>query len=203
MRLGAVKSMRKTRDSVATIAALKKAATELFVSEGYAGVNVEKIGRRARVTTGAIYHHFRDKRELFKAVAEDTMAQLVESIHLAVPREADPWTRLMAGIEAMLELSAVPEVKLAFHEAPAVLGRDEWRELETRHTAPVLSRNLEALVASGAIPAERMLLFGRLLRGMLVEAALAVADSADPKATRAELSGMIRTMIDAVVKGRS
>ena len=60
----------------ATRDALLGAARALFAERGYAGVGTEEVVRRAGVTRGALYHHFRDKQDLFRAVFEQTEAEL-------------------------------------------------------------------------------------------------------------------------------
>lgn len=47
------------------------AAREMFAERGYHGAAAEEIVRRAGVTRGAMYHHFGDKRGLFRAVVEE------------------------------------------------------------------------------------------------------------------------------------
>ena len=56
------------------------AARELFTERGYAAVGTEEIVRRAQVTRGALYHHFADKRDLFRAVHEQMEGEIVAAI---------------------------------------------------------------------------------------------------------------------------
>ena len=70
----------RAEQSGATRAALVAAARELFAERGYAGVGTEEIVRRARVTRGALYHHFEDKKDLFRAVHEELEAELAQTI---------------------------------------------------------------------------------------------------------------------------
>ena len=44
------------------------AARSSFGSKGYARTSVDEIAAAARVTKGAVYHHFAGKEALFRAV---------------------------------------------------------------------------------------------------------------------------------------
>ena len=48
--------------------ALIAAARELFTTVGFQATLTEDIVRNAGLTRGALYHHFRDKGDLFAAV---------------------------------------------------------------------------------------------------------------------------------------
>ena len=64
----------------ATRDALVAAARALFAERGYAAVGTEEVVRRAGVTRGALYHYFRDKQDLFRAVFEQTEAEIMQTI---------------------------------------------------------------------------------------------------------------------------
>src|SRR5215211_3186479 len=102
--------MDETSDAVrpergeATRAALLGAARALFAERGYAGVGTEEVVRRAGVTRGALYHHFRDKRDLFRAVYEQTEVEIVVSIGARMAGGgADPMALLTEGVRAFLD----------------------------------------------------------------------------------------------------
>jgi AcrR family transcriptional regulator len=44
------------------------AALDLFAQQGYRATSIRDIARKATVSTGAVYHHFKDKEELFKTL---------------------------------------------------------------------------------------------------------------------------------------
>src|SRR5215203_4200872 len=91
---------RKAEQSEATRAALVAAARELFAARGYAGVGTEEIVRRARVTRGALYHHFRDKEDLFRAVHEQFERELVESLGQRIAGIQDARELLATGVRS-------------------------------------------------------------------------------------------------------
>ena len=66
----------RTRDARATRQALTEAATELFAAHGFAGTNVDRIARRARVNKAMINYHFGGKRGLYVAILLAKMSEL-------------------------------------------------------------------------------------------------------------------------------
>ena len=126
--------LRKER-SEATRTALVAAGRELFAHRGYGAVGTEEIVRLARVTRGALYHHFNGKDDLFEAVVEEVERELTERIAAeAAARAADPWGAMVAGAGAFLDASLEPAVqRIILLDAPAVLGWETWREIGERY----------------------------------------------------------------------
>lgn len=48
-----------------------EAARALFIEKGYRGTSLRDIAHKAHVTMGAIYHHFRNKEDLYLAVLKE------------------------------------------------------------------------------------------------------------------------------------
>ena len=67
-----------TEKARATRAALIKSAGDCFVDEGYGAVSVRDLARRTRVTSGAIYGHFRNKADLLVAAIRERIASDLE-----------------------------------------------------------------------------------------------------------------------------
>ncbi len=59
---------RRQQYSASTKRALVDVAEELFTESGYAATSLDAIVAGARVTKGALYHHFSGKQALFEAV---------------------------------------------------------------------------------------------------------------------------------------
>ena len=60
--------------------ALVDAARKLFTEQGFAATGTEEIVAAARVTRGALYHHFHDKTDLFRAVMEQIAREVAEHL---------------------------------------------------------------------------------------------------------------------------
>src|SRR5262245_34574471 len=93
----------KSQQSESTRGTLIRVARELFTELGYADTPTEEIVRRAGMTRGALYHQYRDKKDLFRAVFESVEEELNAQITRAVLRESDPVARMRAGIDAFLD----------------------------------------------------------------------------------------------------
>jgi len=63
----------------ATRAALIRSACDFFVEDGYGAVSVRDLARRTKVTSGAIYGHFRNKADLLAAAINEKLVTDLEA----------------------------------------------------------------------------------------------------------------------------
>ena len=186
--------------SEATRRRLVTAARPLFGARGYADVSTEEIVRAAGVTRGALYHQFRDKADLFAAVAEVIEAEIAEQIASAAGAEADPVAALRSGTGLFLDACAEPEVeRIILLDAPAVLGWEAWRDLAGRYGFGLVQFGLEAAMRAGAIVSQPVAPLAHVVIGALNECALYVARAEDPAAAREQcvaiLDGILRGLM--------
>jgi AcrR family transcriptional regulator len=179
-----------------TRAALVTAGRRLFGTKGFAATSVEDIARDARVTTGALYHHFPTKAALFEAVFLRVHEELGAASLAAAAEAADAIELLVAGIGAFLDEVLDPEVqRIVITDAPAVLGLPRFTELDERDAYAATVAALELANESGALRIEDPATLTRLLFGALTRAGLLIASSPEPTATRDAVAATLRAII--------
>ena len=185
--------------------ALVDAARALFTEQGYAATGTEEIVAAARVTRGALYHHFHDKTDLFRAVMEQIAREVAEHLidaelsRPAAPSPADAWEEVRDGLRAFLDLCVVTDdfQRIVLVEGPAVLGHEAWDQLVARHGSNLLSEWLSRAVEQGRIAPLPIEPLTRLLIAMISESSLYIARAADRPAARTAMG----TVLDGLLNG--
>ena len=145
-----VQTARSRRDeySEATRSALLDSAARLFAEKGFTATSLDEVAADARVTKGAVYHHFSNKQALFAAVADLVEAGVAEELVAAALKAPNAWEGAIAGLDCFLERCLDPLYRrLCFEEGPAVMGFANWWEHGEKHTLSVIRGMLTALDA--------------------------------------------------------
>jgi AcrR family transcriptional regulator len=180
--------------------ALLDAARSLFAEKGYHGTAAEEIVGRAGLTRGALYHHFEDKRDLFRVVVDEMEGEIDEEIEAAERAQPGLPEAVMAGYRAFIDAVLDPEMRRTFFlDGPSVLGW-EWREIDARHAVGKIEEGLEALIAEGFVEPQPVGPLARLINGTLLEAAFFVAASEDPEAARDEVWGAMERLVGGLMR---
>ena len=178
-----------------TRAALLDVAHELFAEKGYADTSTEEIVKRAGVTRGALYYHFKDKKEIFQAVFERfraARAQIVVTKMLAA--EGDLWERIVeTGSVAFIDsLTDTQAQRIIFRDGPAVLDSEVWHK--NVQGVDLISQSLKQLSAAGVIE-EAPEALARLLWGAFLEAGLFISNAADADKAQHEMHQGLRYLL--------
>jgi AcrR family transcriptional regulator len=190
---------RRETDAMATRDALVDAALELFTERGYAAVGTEEIVARAKVTRGALYHHFEDKRDLFRAAFERVEADLMERIGATMGGARDPWELITMGMRSFLDACEEPAVKqISLTDAPAVLGWKEWREIDNRHGLGLTRAALQGAVDAGVVRPIAVEPMAHLFVAALSEAAFVIAHAQHPRKARTEVEEALVQLVEGL-----
>jgi AcrR family transcriptional regulator len=185
----------------ATREALLRAGRRLFAERGFAGVGTEEIVAEAGVTRGALYHHFADKRDLFRAVHEQLEQALVADIGERIGGIEDPWELIVTGVGAFLDSCTDPAVRrIALLDAPAVLGWAEWREIDARYGLGLIGFGLQNAMDRGVLAQRAVRPLAHLLMGAMAEAAMVIANAEDPAGARDEVEAPLLALVEGLGK---
>lgn len=170
--------------------ALLDAARALFVSKGYGDTSTPDICAWTETTRGALYHHFADKRDLFRHVLLREAEAVTADILAATPDGLAPRDALIAGSGAYLDAMTVPgRTRLLLIDGPAVLGRAEIMALDEANAANTLREGLAA-----ALPRTKkvsLAALSGLLSAAFDRAALEIDGGADPGEVRTAMLWLV------------
>lgn len=184
--------------SESTRAKLIAAGRDLFGRKGFNDVSTEEIVKKAKVTRGALYHHFGGKRELFAAVAEIVEAESTERTAAAAAKAKEPWDFALLGARAFLDICLEPEFqRIVIVDGPAVLGQAELDELADRYGGALIEAVLQGLIDQELMQPLPVKPLARMLTGALINGGLTIAQAENQKTARKEVG----EVVDALLKG--
>lgn len=169
--------------AVATRACLVTAARQLFAETGYHATGTTEIVVRAGLTRGALYHHFSDKKDLFKEVFRTIVAELVgRSNSAAGVLPGDTWSKIVAAYSQYLQLVSSNEEyqRILLIDGPAVLGWESWRDLQSEFVAKGTAEALRLLMDQGIVARQSAEPLAYLIQAALNDAAMMIAHSPIP-----------------------
>lgn len=190
---------RRAENAAGTRRALLEHAAKLFADKGFAGTAMGDVAVLARVTKGAVYHHFANKQALFRAVLELVDEQTMAAIATTTRSASSPWEATLAGLNAYLDRCLDPDYQqICFRDGPTALGFVQWWEHGEAHVEGVLEAVLAALRADRSIVTADVNALGTALYGALVAAALAITRAEDKQAVRAAMGRTLFELLEGL-----
>jgi len=170
--------------------ALLDTARRLFTRDGFQATRTEEIAEEAGLTRGALYHHFRDKEDLFRAVHAEVLDEVAPLLwRRAADPEVSAWTIFRANSEIYLEAASTNAAyrQIVLIDGPAVLG---WQYLSERGNGPTdkIAEYLRGAVDEGVLEPQPIDPLAHLLSALGTGSAMYVAHADDPEKARREIS---------------
>jgi AcrR family transcriptional regulator len=175
---------RRQQYSASTKRALVDIAEELFTEHGYANTSLDAIVAGARVTKGALYHHFSGKQALFEAVFERVETDASRIINKSLKGKKDPWEKAQAGLRTFRGVVQEQRYRrIVIQEGPAVLGYERFREQEERSTFATVVDIVRSVLSAGSweLDEEMVQTFARVFFGAMSSSGESVATADDPE----------------------
>lgn len=187
---------RRQDYSSSTRRALVDSATRLFTERGYAGTSLDEVVASARVTKGALYHHYAGKLGLFENVVERAQRGATKKIDRALRRERDPWVRAEIGLRTFLEICQEPTYRrIVMQEAPVALGPERWQEVERASTFGLVDKIVQDLMTDMDFDPALVETFAIIFYGAMRTSGVYVADSDDAEQASANVELVIGSIL--------
>jgi AcrR family transcriptional regulator len=193
---------RRAEYAEQTRAALLVAAADAFAQDGFTATSITDIASAARVTKGAVYHHFPDKHRLFAAVLDQYNEAAQQQVYDAIGKHpTDPWQAALAGLAATLDVCMDPvAARLIYIEGPVGLGWSDWRDSEEHYTRRNIRLLLQALIDAGIYRDDiRLEAMAQLVTGMITHTGIALAEA--PTRKRNQIRNELQTAMKQLMAG--
>lgn len=80
-----------------------KTARQLLPRYGYSGVSIRAIAEKAKLTTGAIYFHFRDKQDIYKTICFEAIDMLIGNFRERMQSRKTPSQKLISTYDSYID----------------------------------------------------------------------------------------------------
>ena len=188
--------MLRSQHAEATRRAVLDAARSLFGRKGYAQTSVDEIADAARVTKGAVYHHFAGKEALFRAVHAEVEAEAQARTVEAGNPEQPPIDQIVAMMNAYLDAALDEEIRrITLIDGPALLGLEP--ETTPNDQVAQVRSFIATAIARGQLADVDPALLTDLIGGLALLGGLQIARASEPDATRAAVG----KALDAMLRG--
>jgi AcrR family transcriptional regulator len=191
---------KKVEQGDATRQALLRAARQLFGANGYAATSLDDIVEKARVTKGALYHHFSSKEELFRRVFEAVKKEVSGQVFPArAVTAADTWEDLLERCRAFVDAHVDARVqRIVLLDARAVLSWQQWQDVERDYGTVMLRAGLRRAMHRGVIDPQPLHALAMILGGALTAACMLVANADDPAQARREATSIVERLLEGL-----
>jgi len=186
-----------------TRTAVLDAARTLFVAKGFEATSVDEIAQASQSSKGAVYHHFRDKQqifaEVFQASQTDIMQAVLPGALESMPDNASPWEQALLAISAVLHCYVHNhEARVLLRESASALGWDRKQAVDEELALPLLRAVLGELIEAGEVVPVPVGVTAELLYALLSKTGPIIAAAADPAQAVSEIEPVLFSLLSGL-----
>lgn len=169
---------RRSRADMAqdTAETLLTAARHAFATAGFTATSLDALAADAKLTRGALHHHFVNKSGLFEAVLRRIVAEVATEVNATWSASPAPWVSFQQGFHTYLDAILRPDRRrILFQDAPAVLGMKSVDILMQSEFGAMVD-DLRQIIDQGQIAATDAEALGHLMNGASINLAFWAAE---------------------------
>lgn len=164
-----------------TRAVILETAIQQFTVYGYVNTSLDSIAQLVNTTKGAIYHHFQNKKELFRAVYECLVQELMEDIVLSTMQYQGDLSHVLRTL--LLKSKEERFRRILFMDGRLVLGGVECRLIDEKYGLNLFNQLIVANMDPVLLNQVGIEVVSKLLFAVVIEAGSFIAHADNPNDT--------------------
>lgn len=173
--------MKENKNNLASIATtnnLIEIARRHFSIYGFEKTSLEAIVKEVNMTRGALYHHFKNKKDLFLAVLSQVQNEVGENVEKEAMTSEDVWEQLILGCIGFVEAATLESNKrILLIDSLNVVEWEDWRKMDDENSVTLLKEQLEVVKESGVLVDLNTTMIAHMISGALNDLSLHLAES--------------------------
>jgi len=137
-RAPAVTAPGKRAQAECTRAQILQAAERRFAILGFADTRLEDVGEEVGIGRSAVLYHFRDKRQLYRAVLDDVFGGFIDAVRAPLTGAGTLPERIEAAVTASIDYGSRRPTAAHIALREAATTNSEFRDRIRRRTGPAM-----------------------------------------------------------------
>jgi TetR/AcrR family transcriptional regulator len=137
-RAPAVTAPGKHAQAERTRAQILQAAERRFAILGFADTRLEDVGEEVGIGRSAVLYHFRDKRQLYRAVLDDVFGGFIDAVRAPLTGAGALPERIEAAVTASIDYGSRRPTAAHIALREAATTNSEFRDRIRRRTGPAM-----------------------------------------------------------------
>ena len=181
---------------------LIRCARRLFSRLGFHRTRFDEVAKSQGLTTGVLYHHFKNKQELFEKVFELCATEISVEVFQSADRCQTQTQGIVEGCLTYITQVMLPKNrKIMLEDAMSVLGWSKWKEIDERTSESGLLQAVQEGQQNGELKATLApKALARFISGGTNELALWVSESRNQRARLKEVRKVFQKTLEGLKK---